>query len=244
MYGMKLLLTRVRKPLLYWLLLGFIVLYVADIAAAQLQSHEGIREAATQHILNLGDTYPAPPIVTAGHLDSRLRLAACEQPLETFTPANWRKMGKITVGVRCNGERPWSLYVPVTVSIMLPVVVTTTELHRGALIRREDLQLDERDISQLHRGYLESMDQAVGKSVKQSIHRDQILVPSRLVSPQAIKRNSRVTILASSNTVQVRMVGIALENGSIGERIRIRNQSSNREIDAKIVAPGVVQVAM
>jgi flagella basal body P-ring formation protein FlgA len=241
---MKLLLTRVRQLLLYWLLLSLIALYVTDISAAQMQSHESIREVAKQHILNLADTYPAPPVVTAGHLDSRLRLAACEQPLETFAPKNRRNTGKITVGVRCNGEKPWTLYVPVTVSIMLPVVVTTTDIHRGTLIRKEDLQLEMRDISSLHRGYLESLDQAVGKSVKQSIRSNQVVTPSKIVSPRAIKRNSRVTILASSNSIQVRMAGIALENGSIGERIRIRNQSSNLEIDAKVVAPGVVQVAM
>jgi flagella basal body P-ring formation protein FlgA len=241
---MKPLQIRVQKRLAHWLLSSLLLLCVADIAAAELQSHESIREAAKQHVLNLGDTYPAPPEVTAGHLDSRLRLAACELPLETFAPANRKNIGKITVGVRCTGAKPWSLYVPVTVSVMMPVVVTATELHRGALIRKEDLQLENRDISLLHRGYLESMDQAVGKSVKQSVRRNQVLTPSKIVSPRAIKRNSRVTILASSDAIQVRMTGIALENGSVGERIRIRNQSSSREIDAKVIAPGVVQVAM
>jgi flagella basal body P-ring formation protein FlgA len=241
---MKPLLTRVQRLPLYWIISILLVLYVADIAAAQLQSHASIREVAKQHILNLADTYPAPPEVTAGHLDSRLRLTACELPLETFAPANRRNTGKITVGVRCSGVQPWTLYVPVTVSIMLPVVVTTTDIHRGTLIRKEHLQLEKRDIARLHRGYLESLEQAVGKSVKQSIRSNQVVTPSKIVSPRAIKRNSRVTILASSNSIQVRMAGIALENGSIGERIRIRNQSSNLEIDAKVVAPGVVQVAM
>ncbi len=230
--------------MLYWLLQGMVVLYIADTAAAQLQSHESIKQAAEQHILDIADTYPTPPVVSAGHLDRRLRLTACELPLETFTPTNGRKMGKVTVGVRCPGEKPWTLYVPVTVSIMLPVVVAANELQRGALIKQDDIKLENRDIARLHRGYLENLDQAMGKKVKQTIHSNQIITPSRITLPRAIKRNSRVTILASSNIIQVRMVGIALENGSIGERIRIRNQSSNREIDAKVIAPGVVQVAM
>jgi flagella basal body P-ring formation protein FlgA len=127
---------------------------------------------------------------------------------------------------------------------MLPVVVAANEMHRGALISRDDIKLEKRDISRLHRGYLENLDQATGKKVKQTIRSNQIITPSRITLPRAIKRNSRVTILASSDIIQVRMVGIALENGSIGERIRIRNQSSKREIDAKVIAPGVVQVAM
>ncbi len=244
MFSMKPLPNNRKKPLLYPLLLACTALYITNVTAATLQPHASIREAAEQHIVERSDTYPTPPVVKSGRLDNRLRLAACELPLETFTPNNRQKMGKITVGVRCTGKKPWTLYVPVTVAVMLPVVITTTELQRGDLIRQEDLRLEERDISRLHRGYLESLDKAIGKSVKQSIHHNQIITPSKISSPRAIKRNSRVTIISNSSAIQVRMTGIALENGSIGERIRVRNQSSKREIDAQIVAPGVVQVAM
>jgi flagella basal body P-ring formation protein FlgA len=40
------------------------------------------------------------------------------------------------------------------------------------------------------------------------------------------------------------MIGKALQNGSLGQIIRVRNESSNREIDAKIIAPGIVEVPM
>jgi len=40
------------------------------------------------------------------------------------------------------------------------------------------------------------------------------------------------------------MAGKALQNGSIGDLIRVRNESSKRELDAMVVAPGIVRVAM
>ncbi len=208
------------------------------------QSHESIREAAREHILERREEYPAPPEVQAGHLDNRLRLAACEQPLETFSPPGKRLLGKVTVGVRCEGEKPWVLYVPVTIIVMAPVVVANSELARGATVTPGDVKLEKRDIARLHRGYYATLEEAVGKTVRHSLRRNQVVTPSRLNSPLAVKRNSRVTILAASSSVQVRMSGTALQNGSIGERIRVKNRSSERELEARVVKQGVVQVTM
>lgn len=209
-----------------------------------LQSHDSIREAARQHILEQSEEYPAPPQVQAGRLDNRLRLAACRQPLDTFSPPGKRLMGKVTVGVRCQGEKPWTLYVPVTVAVMSQVVVAKSELTRGATVTRDDVKLEKRDIARLHRGYLRTLEDAIGKTVRYSVRPDQVVTPSRLDSPLAVKRNGRVIILAANDTVQVRMAGTALENGSIGERIRVKNRSSKRELEARVVKQGVVQVTM
>jgi flagella basal body P-ring formation protein FlgA len=212
--------------------------------AGALQSHNSIREAARQHILEHSEEYPAPPDVQAGHLDNRLRLAACGQPLQTFSPPGKRLLGKVTVGVRCDGDKPWTLYVPLNVSVMSQVVVAKTELTRGSTVTREDVKLEKRDIARLHRGYLESLDKAIGKTVKYSVRSNQVVTPSRIDSPLAVKRNGRVTILAANSSVQVRMTGTALENGSIGQRIRVKNRSSERELEARVVGQGIVQVTL
>jgi flagella basal body P-ring formation protein FlgA len=213
-------------------------------APETLQSHGSIREAAKQHILEHSEEYPAPPEIQAGHLDNRLRLAACGQPLQTFSPPGKRMLGKVTVGVRCEGDKPWTLYVPVNVAVMSQVVVAKTELSRGSSVTRDDVKLEKRDIARLHRGYLDSLEKAIGKTVKYSVRPNQVVTPSRLVTPLAVKRNSRVLILAANSSVQVRMSGTALENGSIGQRIRVKNRSSKRELEARVVEQGVVQVSM
>ncbi|HHH39513.1 MAG TPA: hypothetical protein ENK50_08060, partial [Sedimenticola sp.] len=85
-------------------------------AASPPQSHQAIREAARQHVLKQITDAGQPAVVTAGRLDSRLKLARCDSPLETFSPPGKRRSAKQTVGVRCNGKQSWTLYVPVTVS--------------------------------------------------------------------------------------------------------------------------------
>lgn len=223
------------------LLLALITL---DLAASEIQSHGSITDAARQHILDRSSDYPSPPEVTVGRLDSRLRLAACEQPLESYVPQGRRRMGKITVGIRCNGLHPWSMFVPVTVKIMTQVVVARGSLPRGAIIGEGDIGLEQRDISRLHRGYLEDKKAVLGKKLRQRMRQHQVITPSQLDTPYAIKRNNRVTILASSKTLKIRVAGKALQNGSVGELIRVRNESSKKELDARVIAPGIVEVAM
>jgi flagella basal body P-ring formation protein FlgA len=235
-----------RNISLVFLFLGGSVAGVGAVAAPlKTQSLDSIQQAARQYILERGVDYPSPPTVEADPLDSRLRLAECSQPLETFSPsATERPFGKVTVGVRCTGQNPWSLFVPVTVSVMAPVVVAARDLARGDLIAAEDLRLETRDLSRLHRGYLERPDDAVGNRVRQHIRRDDVITPSRISVPLAVKRNSRVVIVASNPAIAVHMAGTALDSGGIGDRIRVRNRSSQRELEATIISQGVVQVAM
>lgn len=214
------------------------------IAAAQFQSHDSIMEAAAQHILAQSADYPSPPEVIPGRLDSRLRLKQCDQPLESYTPQGKKQMGKITVGIRCNGTTPWSLFVPVTVKVMTKIVVASNSLSRGSIIQPGDVTVELRDISRLHRGFLEDTKAVIGKKLRQRIGRNQVITPSKLVAPLTVKRNNRVLIRASNKAVQVSMAGKALQNGSMGQIIRVKNESSNKEVDARVVAPGIVEVPM
>lgn len=227
-----------------WALLLLLGVTTSVLQAGETQSHGSIMDKARQHILDRASDYPSLPEVTAGRLDNRLRLAACERPLESFTPQGKRRLGKITVGVRCNGSHPWSLFVPVTVKVMADVVVAKGSLPRGTIIRAGDITLEQRDISRLHRGYLETKQAVLGKKLRQRLRQHQVVTPSQLDTPHAIKRNNRVTILANSKSLQIRMAGKALQNGSLGQLIRVRNVSSKKELDARVIAPGIVEVAM
>lgn len=215
------------------------------LMAGDMQSHESIREAARQHVLKQNNRYPAPPIVKVGRLDSRLRLEKCGKPLETFSPPGRASSSRSTVGVRCMGPSPWSLYVPTSISIMLPVVVASKDLPRGTLLTEGDLALKEQDITDQHRGYLEHLTDAVGKKLKRDLNRGEVLTPQQMDEPLAIKRGSRVTIIASTpGTFEVRMQGQALDNGAAGDRIKVRNSSSKRVVEATVISAGIVEVAL
>lgn len=208
------------------------------------QSHESIREAAYQHIMERDTGYSIVPTITVNRLDSRLKLPACNIPLETFSSSATRSLGRITVGVRCHGNKPWSLYVSAAVGLITKVTVAARDLSRGSILTAADLKLAEHDIARLHRGFMEDPAQAIGKTLKRNLQQGRVLTAKLVAIPLAVKKGSRVTIIASSNAIQVRMQGKALSNGAAGERIQVQNRSSKRTLEATVISPGLVKISM
>jgi len=84
--------------------------------------------------------------VLPGSLDPRLRLAACDQ-VEIYLPAGTRTLSATRVGLRCKqpGVTPWNVYLPVTVRLLAPGVVTRAALPAGAVLEAGHLQIAEVD---------------------------------------------------------------------------------------------------
>ncbi|WP_172838716.1 flagellar basal body P-ring formation chaperone FlgA [Solemya velesiana gill symbiont] len=215
-----------------------------EIRAADLQSHDSIRESVRAHAETSAPESDARIEIKVGMLDKRLRLHRCEQALETFAPPGRQSSNRQTVGVRCTGSKPWTIYVPVTVSQYVPILVTTHQLQRGSTVGQADIQLKDKDISRLHRGYFKTPAEVVGKIVKRTTQANQVLLPSQLVAANAIKKGSLVTILAKTGGIQVRMKGKALSSGAVGERVQVKNLSSERKIEGIVVGSDLVEVSL
>ena len=213
-------------------------------AAANTQSHDSIRQAAAEHVRTEHQGAAEELVLKVGRLDSRLRLPQCDGPLDTFSPSGRSLASRQTVGVRCSTGQPWSLYVPVNVRIMKKILVASRELPRGSVLGAEDLELEERDVARLRAGYFEHPGQALGKITKRTIHRNDALLPTQVLAPQAVERGSKVTILARAGALQVRMTGKALSGGSKGDLIEVVNESSQKRIEGRVIAPGLVEVPL
>jgi flagella basal body P-ring formation protein FlgA len=208
-----------------------------------IQDPESIRETARQFAAGMAAVERGAARVEVGALDRRLRLPECDKPLSAFLSPSSRNATRQSVGVRCEGTVPWSLYVPVTIDRPGQVVVTSRPVPRGQTVTDEDVRLAERDLGTLHRGYFTDLEQAIGQRTERDLPADEVLVPGNVGKPNVIKRGAGVTILAADELLDVRMGGVTLASGGLGERIRVRNASSKRELDAIVVGDGLVQVS-
>lgn len=182
--------------------------------------------------------------VQINRLDPRLRLPVCDQELSVSLQSPAQPIGRLTLSVRCEGSRPWSVFVPGEVRLYRDVVIVRRPLNRGNVLRAADIALLERDVGLLNQGYLTDLNQALGKQLTRPLQPDQVLSPSNLELAEVISRGDQVVISASSGTISVRMPGVALQDGAVGEQIQVRNQSSQRVIRARVMGPGQVEVAM
>ncbi len=207
------------------------------------QSHSAI-EAAAKHYINenIGKDFSSHK-VEIGKLDPRLQLTACEKPLRAFLPPGSRLPGNTTVGVNCEGQKPWTLYVSAEVKASREVVVTQRPLLRGTLIGPEDIRLELREIG-ANQDYLTDLNEVIGKVAKRPLASRTVLGLQALSTPPLIRRGQQIVILATIPGVDVRMQGTALKDGAKGDRITVRNVLSKRTLEATVIQAGVVQVTL
>lgn len=182
--------------------------------------------------------------VTTGRLDPRLRLAACADGLEAFLPPGAGSGRGGTVGVRCNGPRPWVLYVPVTVRETREVVVLARPLGQDAVIGADDLALERRDVSRLAGGYFAADDLPVGQVLRRPLPAGAVVGPRQVAPRKLVRRGGQVILAARVQGLAVRMTGIALADAAAGDRIQVRNLSSKRVVEGVVGADGSVEVPL
>lgn len=210
---------------------------------SKFQSHESILSRARNFMEDFSRNLNGEGAeIKVGRLDPRLRLRKCDQELETFLPNGGRTTGNTTVGVRCPGTKPWSLYVPVTVNIYENVVVTGKALPRNTLLERSQLKLAKRNLAKLPQGYFVDPERLVGMKLKRNLSAGLPLTPTMVKAQTAVKRGQRVILVSRSRGVSVRMQGKAMDNGAMGELVRVRNLSSKRIVEGTITKAGEVLI--
>jgi flagella basal body P-ring formation protein FlgA len=209
------------------------------------QNHDSILKAAKNYIIEkVAGKYDNEPEISVNHLDSRLLLSECLQPLEVFSSPTERFIGRSTVGVRCTGSRPWTLYVQANIKAYTEVLVTTRTIRRGEHLNTSDFTLEKRDLSVLPKNYLSLPEEADGLVVKRPVQRGSVLISSILEAPKLVRRGQAINLLAVRNGIQVRSKGKALSDGTSGQRVRVKSLNSNRIIEGIVIDEGTVKVVL
>ncbi|MCK4742521.1 MAG: flagellar basal body P-ring formation protein FlgA [Sulfuriflexus sp.] len=229
--------------------LAVVLCLLAGMAqAVQYHDLQDIRQSSENYLraqLGVDSNDTADITITAASMDYRLRLAQCDTPIEHSLPQGHRLQGRVAVGTRCTDElHRWSVFVPVTITQFAEVIVTTETVSRGEFLKASQLKLERRSLNFLHNGYLKSMKQAIGQKLKTTLAKGLVVSPSQLKRPYDVKKGQNVNILAKSDQISVRIKGKALSNARIGDRIRVKNTSTNKIIEGTVTYDGFVEIKL
>ncbi len=226
----------------------FIIALTGHAQAQSLQqqiigtSQAFLEEITAQHLSD--NNINGRHSVKIGRLDPRLRLPSCSMPLQASLESPAQPIGRVTLRVRCDSNAPWTIFVPGHVNLYQDVAVAVRSMQRNSVIQHSDVQLAERDVSSLRQGYILNLENVIGQKLTRPVQPNQVIAVSALKAATAVNKGDAVVISASGTSMFVRMPGMALEEGAIGQQIRVRNTRSNRVIHARVTAPGQVEVAM
>jgi len=176
-------------------------------------------------------------------LDQRLRLGKCNTPLDTDIRGNQR-IGRINVKVSCSAPGLWTIYVPAKIEVFQKVLVASAALATGTFLGPQHLHMAEVDITNIRGQYFTFEEDAIGMRVKRAIGPGATIIKEQLEPPIVIKKGDSVVVSASSGLMAVKTTATALSDGREGEQISVKNRRSQRIIEAEVVGPGRVKIAM
>lgn len=222
---------------------GLAALPAAADTAGQFQDIDLIRQAAEDFALDRLDVdmaHVSNVSAEAGNLDARLHLAACDLPLESFSMSASTSPGRTTVGVRCTGSSPWTLYVPVRVDASVEVLAAARALSRGEAAGPALVEYREVSMARLPAGYLTDPGQLENMELARNLQPGDILTNRMFRARELIKRGQGVLIYARTPGIEVKMAGVAMESGVSGQLIRVQNSNSGRTVQAVVQDDGTV----
>jgi len=216
----------------------------ARAQAAGAPSHQDlamVQHAVKQYLQIQTAGLPGQTTFTAGPIDAHLALGSCAAP-EVFLPPGARLWGNSTVGVRCAGERPWTIFVPVQVHVVGEYLVTARPLSPGTPIAAADLAPRTADLTTLPAGIVTDAAQAVGKTPMAGLAAGQAVRADMLRAPIVVQTGQSVMLQTKGPGFTVRAEGKALTQAAEGQVVQVRS-GSGTTVSGIAHNGGVVEVS-
>ena len=173
-----------------------------------------------------------------------LKLPAGVIELQVVPSASDEGLGRrmFHIAVRTNG-RPWSTIEALTdVSAMIDAVVPSRYLKAEEIMGAEDLTTSRIRVTDLKHPFIIDPEEAIGMSAARPLSAGLPLRPAFLKKPFLVKKGDRVMIEARRGGLSIQTSGVTKSSGQVGQFVMVANLDSGRELRAKVVAPGLVQV--
>jgi flagella basal body P-ring formation protein FlgA len=178
------------------------------------------------------------------HCPGEIRLPNGDVSLKVIAPKHTDWLGAVPFQVMINVNDRMARKISVTASIQVwsQVLVTAKPLGRGEPIGSDDIKTVHMNLAKAPRSVVFKAEDILGKRTKRALAANTILRNNQVEVPPLIRRGDVVRIIAESNTFRISTKGEAKEDGGKGERIRLVNLRSKKNIYAEVVDPGTVRV--
>ncbi|MBN3751017.1 flagellar basal body P-ring formation protein FlgA, partial [Burkholderia sp. Se-20373] len=169
-------------------------------------------------------------------------LAACTT-LEPFMPTGARLWGRTTVGVRCAGERPWTVYLQAKVTVQATYYVAARQIAPGEPLTAADLVARDGDLTVLPLAVITDPAQAIGATALARISAGLPLRQDLLKSAASVSAGQTVRVVAAGPGFTISAEGSALANAAPGQSVRVR-MAAGQIVTAIVKDAGTVEIPL
>lgn len=227
--------------------LTIIALLLASVAVkAETIVNSDVETLISNHIVNhYKDLYKGEIEVKCGRIPSmplELPDGDVEIKLNTSLRDAFVQRTIVRVMFYVDGQYKRAVGVPVTLALYENVWVATEPISRDDAITAGNVYVARRDISKFAGTAARSSNDLIDTRVKKTFSTGDILDHRFIEKTPIVVRNSLVEIVFKSNTVAISISGEAMENGQMGDIIRVKSPQFKKEYRGQIIDRGTILV--
>lgn len=170
------------------------------------------------------------------------KMPACAELQINRRPQQAPPLGRLSYQLICtDAEQSWQGRAVVQTKIWLNLVVANRTLERDEVLEPSMLRLAKTEVSQVRHGLEFNPQALVGLSVRRRITAGQIVGRHLLSQHFLINSGAIVTIMVNLDGFSASTQGTAMENGQLGQSIKVQNNSSGVIIEAVVRGENLVE---
>lgn len=144
--------------------------------------------------------------------------------------------------VPSGGDVPTRLSLNGVLEEVRDIPVFNSSIMPGEIIRSSDLRWIKYPAKRLNGRVIMNSQQLVGMTVRRPARTDKPITTNDVTAPIAVAKGDAVTMTVRTRAMILSAGGKALENGGVGDTIRVINSKSRLTVDAKIIRSGHVEI--
>jgi flagella basal body P-ring formation protein FlgA len=142
-----------------------------------------------------------------------------------------------------NNQKLGSWQMPVTAHVWRDVWVAHSALRRGELFTGTDCLRERRDVLTCRQAYLGDANPST-QEISENVSSGAVIL-ERHVKPRTVVRRGQVALaVVQDGALAVSLKVEVLEDGALGQQVRVRNPQSNREFRGKVENEGTISVSL
>ena len=136
------------------------------------------------------------------------------------------------------------IFVRARVEVFKNIVVADRRIKRGGEIVVDDLTLETRDIAVLPQKYFEEIAQVANTEAKTTIPRNSTIFEWMIKEIPLVHRGDEVAILVTAPNMLLKTKGVALEDGYLGKKMKVKSKESKKTLEGSLISATVVEVKL
>ncbi len=224
-----------KKLLIIILTSVYLIIHASSVSAIgqRTLAHDTLLKEVSEYVSQQINPNNSENItVTALPLDSRIRIKRCPEDIAVSMSQTRSFSRQFPVKAECLSKgHEWKAYVQVKVQELIETLVTTTNIAKGEIVSSNMLKVAMVDKHRVKNKATSNSGIIEGGRAMRNIARGYQISSSDVC---LVCKGDSVSIIAHMSNMQIKTSGTAMENGSFGESIRVKNNSSERVIKGVI----------